>query len=114
VRPATPPLPLRGEVWTVRFPAPVGEHPAVVLAANVLRPRLSAVTVVLVTGTRGPESTHVELDADAGMSGHLVSYANATDLHTVPLSRFRRRRGLLSGAELLARLEDAVRLVLDL
>jgi mRNA interferase MazF len=113
VRQATAPLPLRGEVWTVRFPPPVGEHPAVVVAANVLRPRLSAVTVVLVTGTRGPESTHVELDADAGTSGRLVSYANATDLHTVPLSRFRRRRGLLSGTEL-GRLEDAVRLVLDL
>jgi len=111
VRQATAPLPLRGEVWTVRFPPPVGEHPAVVVAANVLRPRLSAVTVVLVTGTRGPESTHVELDA--GTSGHLVSYANATDVHTVPLSRFRRRRGLLSGTEL-GRLEDAVRLVLDL
>ncbi len=107
------PLPLRGEVWDVRFPPPVGEHPAVVMAANVLRARLSAVSVVLVTGTPGPSSTHVELDADAGMSGHPVSYANATDLHTVPLSRFQRRRGLLDGNEL-QRLEDAVRLVLDL
>jgi len=84
-----------------------------VLAANVLTTRLSAVTVVLVTSTRGPEITHIPLDADAGMSKRHLSYANATDLHTVPLSRFRRRRGALSVAEI-ARLEEAVRLVLDL
>lgn len=106
-------LPLRGEVWDVHFPAPVGDHPAVVLAANVLRPRLSAVTVVLVTGTKGPRQTHIVLDADAGADRYDESYANATDLHTVPLARFRRRRGVLAPGEL-ERLEAAVRLVLDL
>ena len=104
---------MRGEVWDVHFPTPVGDHPAVVLAANALRARLSAVTVVLVTGTAGPTPTHVALDADAGVSRYSVSYANATDLHTVPLVRFRRRRGVLAVSEM-ARLEDAVRLVLDL
>ncbi len=106
-------LPLRGEVWDVRFPAPVGDHPAVVVAANALRPRLSAVTVVLVTGTAGPSETHVRLDREAGVTRHDESYANSTDLHTVPLSRFRRRRGLLSPDELVA-VEEALRLVLDL
>lgn len=106
-------LPLRGEVWDVHFPAPVGDHPSVVLAANVLRPRLSSVTVALITGTEGPRQTHVPLDAEAGVDGYDLSFVNATDLHTVPLSRFRRRRGLLAPSEL-ARLEDALRLVLDL
>jgi mRNA interferase MazF len=106
-------LPRRGEVWDVRFPSPVGDHPAVVLAANTLRARLSAVTVVLVTGTAGPDATHVTLDTDAGVTRYDISYANATDLHTVPLTRFRRRRGVLAVTEM-ARLEDAVRLVLDL
>jgi len=85
-------LPMRGQVWDVHFPAPVGAHPAVVMAANVLRPRLSSVTVVLVTGTQGPAETHVEFDVDAGVTRDGVSNANATDLHTVPLRRFRRRR----------------------
>lgn len=106
-------LPLRGEVWDVRFPAPVNRHPAVVLTANVLRRRLSSVTVVVVTGTAGPAATHIPLDADAGVDLYAVSFANATDVHTVPLSRFVKRRGLLSAAEL-QRVGVAVRLVLDL
>lgn len=105
--------PLRGEIWDVRFPSPVGDHPAVVLTTNVLRSRLSAVTVVLVTGAAGPRETHVELDADAGLNLHDLSYANATDIHTVPLGRLRRRRGLLSMVAL-SQLEDAVRAVLEL
>lgn len=104
---------MRGEVWDVRFPAPVNRHPAVVLTANVLRRRLSSVTVVVVTGTAGPPATHIALDADAGVDRYAVSFANATDIHTVPLSRFVSRRGLLS-AEELHRLGAAVRLVLDL
>lgn len=107
------PWPMRGEVWDVRFPAPVNLHPAVVMSANVLRPRLSSVTVVVITGSAGPTSTHVTLDADSGLSGHAVSYANATDIHTIPTARLHRKRGRLSEGELRA-LEAAVRLVLAL
>ena len=108
-----PAPPLRGEVWDVHFPTPVGLHPAVVLTSNVLRSRLSAVTVVLVTGTPGPDPTHIPLDGDAGLTRHSISFANATDIHTVPVPRLRKRRGALSIAEM-ARLEAAVRLVLEL
>ena len=106
-------VPMRGEVWDVKFPAPANEHPAVVLSANGLRLRSASVTVVLITGTEGPEQTHVALDTDAGVSRYAVSYANATDLHTVPTARLRHRRGLLSASEM-ATLEAAVRLALDL
>lgn len=105
--------PLRGEVWDAQFPAPVGAHPVVVLTSNAVIPRLSAVTVAVVTGTEGPEATHVPLDADAGVTRYPVSWANATDLQAVPVARLRGRRGRLSAAEL-HRLEAAVRAALAL
>lgn len=48
-----------------------------------------------------------------GVFRYAVSYANATDRHTVPTARLRHRRGLLSAVDM-ASLEDAVRLALDL
>lgn len=104
--------PLRGDVWDARLPR-AGDHPVVVLTVNVLIPRLSAVTVAVVTGTEGPAQTHIPLDREAGLTGHDVSYANATDLHTIGKPRLRRRRGRLHPREL-ARLEEAVRLYLGL
>lgn len=97
----------------MRFPAPVNEHPVVVLSANVLCHRLSSVTVVVVTGSCGPPSTHVPLDAEAGVDRYTVSYANATDIHTVPRTRFRRKKGTLARGEL-THLGDAVKAALDL
>jgi mRNA interferase MazF len=85
----------------------------VVLTINVLIPRLSAVTVAVVTGTEGPSQTHIPLNRDSGLTGYDISYANATDLHTIDQSRLRRRRGRLHPAELI-RLEGAVRLYLGL
>jgi mRNA interferase MazF len=104
--------PLRGEVWDTRLPR-IGDHPVVVLTVNALSQRLSAVTVAVITGTEGPPSTHVSVDSDVGMTGHDMSYINATDLHTVDKPRLHRRRGLLSPGEM-ARLEDAIRLYLGL
>ncbi|MGH3771151.1 MAG: type II toxin-antitoxin system PemK/MazF family toxin [Pseudonocardiaceae bacterium] len=104
--------PLRGEVWDARLPV-VGRHPAVVLTVNPLIPRLGAVTVAVVTGTAGPSSTHVRLDADAGLTRYPESYVNATDLHTLSRTRLQQRRGRLAAGEL-AHLEDAVRLYLGL
>lgn len=88
-------------------------HPAVVLSINALNDRLSHVTVVLVTGTSGPERTHVPLGHESGLTRYDVSYVNATDLHSVDRSRLRRRRGLLHRTEL-ARVEAGVALYLGL
>ena len=104
--------PLRGEVWDVRIPI-VGQHPAVILTINPLIGRLSSVTVAVITGTAGPTPTHIQLDPDTGLTRYEVSYANATDLHSVARSRIRRRRGRLHPAEM-QRLESAIRTYLGL
>lgn len=103
---------MRGEVWDVRFPA-FGTHPAVVLSVNALNVRLGHVAVVPVTGTRGPEVTHVSLTADAGLTRYPESYADITALQPVARSRFRQRRGLLASVEI-AHLEERLRVYLSL
>jgi mRNA interferase MazF len=75
--------------------------------------RLGAVTAALVTGTAGPENTYIALGAEAGLTEYAESYANATDLHTIPKPRLHNRRGRLAGAEM-ASLERAVRTYLCL
>ena len=104
--------PLPGEVWDARIPA-AGPHPVVVLTVNPLLARFRSVTVSVVTGTEGPRVTHVQLGREAGLTRSDVSYADATDLHTLAQARLTRRRGVLHPAEL-ARLEDAVRTTLGL
>ena len=104
---------MRGEVWDARLPQPVGLHPVVVLTTNALIPRLSAVTVVVITGNEGPSTTHIQLDHDVGLTGHNISYVNATDLHSVAKPRLTRQRGRIDLDEL-ERVEDAVRAYLDL
>ena len=98
----TPPAvtPLRGEVWEVQFPPPVGTLPAVVLTTNALITRLGAVTVAEITSTAGPSSTHVEVSSEAGLTGRDRSWVNTTGLHTTPRGRLRRRRGRLAPPEL--------------
>jgi mRNA interferase MazF len=98
--------PLRGEVWDGHARG-AGTHPFVILTVNPMIARLGAVTAVLVTGTAGPRYTHIPLGAEAGLAEYAESYTNATDLHTIPKPRLRRRRGRLAGAEL-ASLERAV------
>jgi len=98
-------------VWDLRVPV-VGEHPAVILTINPMIGRLSSVTVAIITGTPGPEPTHILL-AEAGFTRYDISYANTTDLHSVDQSRLRRRRGRLHPAEL-QRLEAAIRTYLGL
>ena len=104
--------PFRGDVWDAHLPR-VGDHPVIVLTVNVLISRLSAVTVAIVTGTEGPEQTHIPLDRESGLTGYDISYANVTDLHAIAKSSLRHRRGRLHPHEL-ARLEEAVRLYLGL
>jgi mRNA interferase MazF len=103
---------LRGEVWDVRFPG-FGEHPAVVLSVNPLNTRLGHVAVIPVTGTPGPELTHVPLTADAGLTRYDESYADVTSLQAVSRDRLRRRRGLVGRGEI-GHLEDLLRTYLGL
>lgn len=104
--------PLRGDVWDIQFPSPVGPRPAVVLTTNALITRLGAVTVAEVTGTAGPASTHVEVPPEAGLAGRDRSWVNVSGLHTVPRGKLRRRRGRLPPAEL-DRVGAAIRLYLE-
>lgn len=104
---------LRGDLWDVQFPQPIGARPCVVLTGNVLIPRLGAVTVAEVTSTQGPPSTHVEIGPDAGLTGRERWFVNATALHTIPKGKLRRQRGRLAPNEL-AHLARALQLYLDL
>lgn len=93
------PEPFRGEVWDVDF-QDFGEHPAVVLSINALNSRLGHVAVIPVTGTQGPEQTHVPLTRDAGLTRYDESYADITALQPVARSQLLQRRGLLARAEI--------------
>jgi mRNA interferase MazF len=104
--------PFRGEVWDIRFVS-FGEHPAAVLSVNALNIRLGHVAVVPITGTRGPDATHVRLTADAGLTRYDESYADITGLQPVARGHLRRRRGLLTLGEL-AQLEERIRTYLGL
>lgn len=102
----------RGDIWDVQFPQPIGARPCVILTVNTLIPRLGAITVAEITGTEGPSTTHIELGADAGLTGRDRSYLNATALHTIPKGKLRRQRGRLAPPEL-QHLARAIRLYLD-
>jgi mRNA interferase MazF len=106
------PEPLRGEVWEVRFPG-IGMHPALVLSVNALNSRLGHVAVIPITGTKGPEATHIPLTADAGLTRYDESYADITGLQPTARSRCRRRRGLVHPREL-AHIEEQLRIYLGL
>lgn len=93
------PEPFRGEVWDVDFDD-FGMHPAVVLSINPLNVRLGHVAVIPVTGTKGPDQTHVPLTADAGLTRYVESYADITALQPVARSRLLTRRGLLTQVKL--------------
>lgn len=77
-----------------------GTHPAVVFSINSLNTRLGHVAVIPVTGTRGPEQTHVPLTADAGLTRYDESYADITALQPVARRQLLARRGLLTRTEM--------------
>ena len=93
------PEPFRGEVWDVDF-ADFGAHPAVVLSINALNVRLGHVAVVPVTGTAGPDQTHIPLTAEAGLTRYDESYADITALQPVVRTQLLLHRGRLARAEL--------------
>ncbi len=110
--PMSLPEPFRGEVWDVDFDD-FGLHPAVVLSINALNTRLGHVAVIPVTGTRGPDQTHVPLDPDAGLTRYPESFADVTGLQPAARSRLLERRGLLAMPEL-DRLARQLRIYLGL
>jgi mRNA interferase MazF len=103
---------MRGEVWACAVPM-AGPHPVVILTVNRIAVPLSAVTVAVITGSAGPDVTHVRIGPDAGVTKYPVSYVNCTDLHTVDKPRLRRRLGRLGLAELRS-IESAVRRILGI
>jgi len=103
---------MRGEVWSCAVPI-AGPHPVVVLTVNRIAMPLSAVTVVLITGSPGPTVTHVPVGLDSGVTKYPESYVNCTDLHSVDKPRLRRRLGRLAPAEMRS-VEAAIRTILGL
>jgi mRNA interferase MazF len=99
-------------VWDVRFPA-FGVQPAVVLSINMLNVRLRHATVIPITSSPGPDSTHVRLTRDVDLTGHEESYADVTGLQPAERTHFRRRRGLLVALDL-AQLEERLCVYLGL
>lgn len=93
------PEPLRGQIWDVDFEG-FGEHPAVVLSANRLNHVLGHVAVVPITGTSGPQATHVVLTRDTGLTRYDQSFADVTELQPVDRYALLRQRGQLTPAEL--------------
>ena len=85
----------------------------VVLTVNRIAEPLAAVAVAVVTGTAGPDTTHVSVGPESGLAKYDESFVNCADLHTVAKSRLRRKIGLLAPAEL-RRVENAIKLILGL
>lgn len=80
------------------------------LTINRIAEPLSAVTVAVITGTDGPDVTHIPVGPDSGLTKYDESFVNCTDLQTIAKPRLRRRLDLLAPADL-ARVETAVRLI---
>jgi mRNA interferase MazF len=103
---------LRGEIWDVDFDD-FGEHPAVVMSVNALNVRLGHVAVIPVTGTRGPELTHIRLTPETGLTRYPESYADVTALQPVARTDLLGQRGRLNRAEL-ERIENQLRTYLGI
>ncbi|MDQ7906276.1 type II toxin-antitoxin system PemK/MazF family toxin [Phytohabitans sp. ZYX-F-186] len=104
--------PMRGEVWACAVPQ-AGPHPVVVLTVNRIAEPLSAVTVALVTGSAGPNTTHVRIGPEAGVTKYDESYVNCANVHTIDKPRLRRRLGRLAIAEMRS-VESRIREILGL
>jgi mRNA interferase MazF len=84
-----------------------------VLTVNRIAEPLSSVTVALVTGTPGPDVTHIRIGREAGATKYDESFVNCTDLHSIAKPSLRRRLGRLAPAEMRS-VESAVRVTLGL
>lgn len=91
--------PLRGEVWDV-FIHQAGVHSALVMSVNPVNARLQHVAIIPITGTRGPASTQVAFNSDAGLTKYAESYADITGIRVAAKAHFRKQRGRVSPEEL--------------
>lgn len=88
-----------------------GRHPAVIVTRQVAIPALTSVAVALITSTVRGLRSEVPLGEAQGLEHECV--ANCDNLLTVPKSALVSYRGRLD-APLLARLNDALRIALEL
>lgn len=101
----------RGEVYWVRFPAPVGNRPAVLVTRDEAYSVKSNLTVVPVTRTVRGIPTEVRLGPSDGLPK--VGVANADEIVTVPQALLGDRIATLRTAKI-RQLDDALRFALGL
>jgi mRNA interferase MazF len=105
----TTPL-VRGDVYWAELPG-IGRHPVVVMTRQVAIRVRSTVTVVLVTSVSRGHVAEVSLDVEQGL--HHPSVANCDEIYTIPRASLVSRVGS-AGPEVLARVEEGIRISLDL
>lgn len=101
----------RGEVWWVRFPAPVGRRPAVLVSRDQAYRVRGAITVVPVTRTIRGIAVEVPLGPAEGIPKSSV--ANADEITTVPKVLLESYLATLRSTTVEA-LERAIKFALDL
>ena len=101
----------RGEVWWVRFPAPVGRRPAVLVSRDQAYQVRGAITVVPITQTIRGIPVEVPLGPSDGIPKH--SAANADGLITVSKTRLEDYLTTLAPSKL-QEVERAIKFALDL
>lgn len=74
---------MRSIAW-VRFPAPVGRHPALILTRQVVREAMTNVSCALITSTVRGLSTEVPVGEDVGLEHDSV--VSCDNVLTVPKS----------------------------
>ena len=110
--------PSRGEVWLTDFGAPVGHEvgyrrPAVVIGSDRLN-RIGAVVVVMPLTTRERRlPTHVAIPSGGRTGLSEQSWAKVDDVKSVSPERLQEQLGEIDPPAL-ARIEEALRLILEL
>ena len=99
----------RGDVFDADLS--VGPHPVVVITRDTTIPVLTSVTVATVTSRVRGFVAEVSVGAAEGLDHDCV--VNCNDLSTIPKRMLERQRGTL-GPDALRRLDDALRIALDL
>lgn len=101
----------RGEVWWVRFPAPVGRRPAVLVSRDQAYRVRGAITVVPVTRTIRGIPVEVPLGPSDGIPRRSV--ANADEIATVPKALLENYLTTLTSSTI-EEIERAIKFALDL
>jgi len=101
----------RGEVWWVRFPAPAGRRPAVLVSRDQAYRVRGAITVVPVTRTIRGIPVEVPLGPSDGIPRRSV--ANADEIATVPKALVENYLTTLTSSTI-DKIERAIKFALDL